>query len=354
MNGWHSLAADPAANVVKEEAVQTTGEQNRENHAGWDSLAADPAANVVKEEEEAAAADAMPSPLFGDIPTNALRHILLDATNHKNLLQFLSVCARVAPEWWRIVRTSDGYGFRYLQTRCAERRSELQSLVGMLKAASPRLIRSNDMVSISAALKRVQKAPRRHERFLSIAHKSSQRRGLSVSGQSSVVCCDIADDFKNADAFTLTLGAALQALGPHRPLQPVDYIDWLQVQGVALTARGLSALLKGARNIEGLQLGLAFDPVELVDADECMAVLCEALPKLIWLKELRFGPCSGGIDDANVLMLTTALSQCQRLQSLRIPPPFIDWPGSRVTPEGRAVLHAAMQDIHQKNRQNNM
>ena len=45
-----------------------------------------------------------------DLKPRTLRHILLTATTHDNLLRFVATCARVCPEWWRVVRASEAYG----------------------------------------------------------------------------------------------------------------------------------------------------------------------------------------------------------------------------------------------------
>ena len=46
------------------------------------------------------------------LPEHLISRILLTATTHTDLLRHVSVCARVCPEWWKLVMGSMGYGGR--------------------------------------------------------------------------------------------------------------------------------------------------------------------------------------------------------------------------------------------------
>ena len=51
------------------------------------------------------------------LPQTVLHHILLTATDHDNLLRFVSVCARVHSSWWQCVASSDAYAGRHFGRR---------------------------------------------------------------------------------------------------------------------------------------------------------------------------------------------------------------------------------------------
>ena len=189
----------------------------------------------------------MMAPGIGDLPAQALAHVLLTVTAHDDLLRHVSLCARVHPEWRRAVLDSAAYG-----------RSIGHARHRALRAIS-RVLRSPD----------------------------------------GVLQCYLGD----CDAGALALAAALKARRAPLPWRAVD------LSGRALSARGMAAILAGLRrgcsfDNRGLErLDVSYN---YALGDEGASALAAALPYLPELTELNVSSCV--CRDSGMAALVAALS----------------------------------------------
>ena len=217
-----------------------------------------------------------------DMPTSVLAHILLTVSPTEDLLKHVSVCARVHPDWRRVVMEHDAYGLRIQGGRCKTRLKDVVEAKFGVGGFARRL--SSRQVVRNLRRRALAGSPFRSSEDLFWAQPEIQEqwaserarvmRGMRQALQAAAMDGEWFETKEPlmGDEGAKTLCAALRALPS--PL----VIQKLNLSGSLLTADGIAMVMAELRDGNlgaGLtQLVLWFNPV----GDDGAMAIAAALP----------------------------------------------------------------------------
>ena len=207
-----------------------------------------------------------------DLPEAVVRHILLGATHHYDLVRHVSVCARVCSEWWLIARGECTYGAGW-GTDAAGRKKRARVLRGVSY--------------------RLEEAGRNGVQYY--MEDDPEQKVVDILPSH---CLNLTS-FEIGDEGARILGAALQAMAPAS-------ISRLFMERNRLTPAGLAHILEAMKRggaVEGLlHLNLCDNPLL---GDEALLMLAQVLPALDKLESL--GLTDTGMGSDGMVALCAAL-----------------------------------------------